>query len=103
MQSPRPSVEHRLGAYLGSGKEDHVSMGMTGALKLRQITHNLELILAIEMMCAAQGLDYRPPAATQSSRSARPTRLSAMLFRTSTKIAFPLPTLRLSPGFYARA
>ena len=43
------------------GKEDHVSMGMTGALKLRQITHNLELILSIEMMCAAQGLDYRLP------------------------------------------
>jgi len=34
---------------------------MTGALKLRQIVHNLELILAIEMMCAAQGLDYRKP------------------------------------------
>jgi histidine ammonia-lyase len=43
------------------GKEDHVSMGMTGALKLRQITANLEFILAIEMMCAAQGLDYRLP------------------------------------------
>jgi histidine ammonia-lyase len=43
------------------GKEDHVSMGMTGALKLRQITGNLELILSIEMMCAAQGLDYRQP------------------------------------------
>jgi histidine ammonia-lyase len=43
------------------GKEDHVSMGMTGALKLRQIASNLEMILAIEMMCAAQGLDYRLP------------------------------------------
>jgi len=43
------------------GKEDHVSMGMTGALKLRQITANLQFILAIEMMCAAQGLDYRLP------------------------------------------
>jgi histidine ammonia-lyase len=43
------------------GKEDHVSMGMTGALKLRQIMTNLEFILAIEMMCAAQGLDYRLP------------------------------------------
>jgi len=43
------------------GKEDHVSMGMTGALKLRQITSNLEHILAIEMMCATQGLDYRLP------------------------------------------
>jgi histidine ammonia-lyase len=43
------------------GKEDHVSMGMTGALKLRKITDNLEYILAIEMMCGAQGLDYRQP------------------------------------------
>jgi histidine ammonia-lyase len=43
------------------GKEDHVSMGMTGALKLRQIVDNLELVLAIEMLCAAQGLDYRLP------------------------------------------
>jgi histidine ammonia-lyase len=43
------------------GKEDHVSMGMTGALKLRRIVGNLELILAIEMLCAAQGLDYRLP------------------------------------------
>jgi len=43
------------------GKEDHVSMGMTGAMKLRQIVQNLEYILAIEMMCAAQGLDYRLP------------------------------------------
>jgi histidine ammonia-lyase len=34
---------------------------MTGALKLRQIVQNLEHILAIEMMCAAQGLDYRQP------------------------------------------
>ena len=45
------------------GKEDHVSMGMTGALKLRQIVDNFELILAIEMMCAAQGLDFRLPLA----------------------------------------
>uniref|UniRef100_E6PYW6 histidine ammonia-lyase n=1 Tax=mine drainage metagenome TaxID=410659 RepID=E6PYW6_9ZZZZ len=43
------------------GKEDHVSMGMTGALKLRQIVYNLEAIFAIEMLCAAQGLDYRLP------------------------------------------
>lgn len=36
-------------------------MGMTGALKLRQVTENLRLILAIEMLCAAQGLDFRLP------------------------------------------
>ena len=43
------------------GKEDHVSMGMTSALKLRQVVANAELVLAIELMTAAQGLDYRAP------------------------------------------
>lgn len=43
------------------GKEDHVSMGMTGALKLRQIVSNAEHVLAIELISAAQGLDYRLP------------------------------------------
>ncbi len=43
------------------GKEDHVSMGMTSALKLKRIIENAELVLAIELMAAAQGLDYRAP------------------------------------------
>jgi histidine ammonia-lyase len=43
------------------GKEDHVSMGMTGAIKLRQIVEHGERILAIELMCAAQALEFRRP------------------------------------------
>jgi len=43
------------------GKEDHVSMGMTGALKLRQIVEHAERIAGIELMCAAQGLEFRRP------------------------------------------
>ncbi len=43
------------------GKEDHVSMGMTAAVKLRQVVENVERIAAIELMCAAQGLEYRLP------------------------------------------
>jgi histidine ammonia-lyase len=43
------------------GKEDHVSMGMTGALKLRRIAENVERVVAIELMCAAQGLEFRRP------------------------------------------
>nr|AUN37263.1 histidine ammonia-lyase [uncultured bacterium] len=39
--------------------EDHVSMGVTAVLKLRQITSNLETILALEALCAAQGIDFR--------------------------------------------
>jgi histidine ammonia-lyase len=43
------------------GKEDHVSMGMTAALKLRQIVENAERIVGIELMCAAQGVECRQP------------------------------------------
>jgi histidine ammonia-lyase len=43
------------------GKEDHVSMGMTGALKLRQIVDHAERVVAIELMCAAQGVEFRKP------------------------------------------
>ena len=43
------------------GKEDHVSMGMTGALKLRQIVEHAERIVAIELMCAAQAFEFRRP------------------------------------------
>ena len=39
--------------------EDHVSMGATAALKLRQVAANLELILALELFCAAQAIDFR--------------------------------------------
>ena len=51
------------------GKEDHVSMGMTGALKLRGIVENVERIVAIEFMCAAQALEFRLP--LQSSTALR--------------------------------
>ena len=43
------------------GKEDHVSMGMTGAIKLRQIVEHAERVLGIELMCAAQALEFRRP------------------------------------------
>ncbi len=42
--------------------EDHVSMGATAALKLRQVAENLETILALELFCAAQAVDFRKKA-----------------------------------------
>ncbi len=39
--------------------EDHVSMGVTSALKLRQVAENLEIILSLELFGAAQGVDFR--------------------------------------------
>ena len=43
------------------GKEDHVSMGMTAAIKLRSIIELAEVITAIELITAAEGLEYRAP------------------------------------------
>jgi histidine ammonia-lyase len=44
-----------------AGKEDHVSMGMTAALKLRTIVENAEYLLAIELLAAGEGLEFRRP------------------------------------------
>src|SRR5205807_724926 len=43
------------------GKEDHVSMGMTAATKLRSIVDLAEKTVAIELIAAAEGLEYRAP------------------------------------------
>jgi histidine ammonia-lyase len=42
-------------------KEDVVPMAMGAAWKLRRIVRNVQYVLAIELMCAAQALDYRAP------------------------------------------
>lgn len=47
-----------------NGQEDHVSMGANSAIKLFRIMDNLNHILAIELMNAAQGIDFRRPAKT---------------------------------------
>ena len=43
------------------GQEDHVSMGSISGRKLLQVTGNLEYILAIELLYAAQAIDFRRP------------------------------------------
>lgn len=42
-------------------QEDHVSMGWTAGLQLRTVLGHVATVLAIEAMCAAQGLDLRAP------------------------------------------
>ncbi len=44
-----------------NGQEDHVSMGAISAIKLIKVLDNLDLILAIELMNAAQALEFRRP------------------------------------------
>jgi histidine ammonia-lyase len=43
------------------GQEDHVSMGSIAGRKALTVLNNLEKILAIEMLCAAQAFDFRKP------------------------------------------
>ena len=42
-------------------QEDHVSMGWGAGRKLGEVLLNTRRVLAIELMCAAQGLDFRKP------------------------------------------
>ncbi len=54
-----------VGSITTSGnKEDYVSMGMTAALKLRQVVENSRNVLAIEAVAAAQALDFLLPLKT---------------------------------------
>ena len=43
------------------GQEDHVSMGSISGRKFNQVLRNVENILAIELMFAAQGIEFRRP------------------------------------------
>jgi histidine ammonia-lyase len=52
-----------------AGREDHVSMGMTAALKGRQVADFTRTCLAIEILVASQALDYRLP--TRAGRGPR--------------------------------
>ncbi len=47
-----------------ANQEDHVSMAAHGARRLSRMVANLEAILGIEALCAAQGIGFRAPLAT---------------------------------------
>lgn len=47
-----------------NGQEDHVSMGANAATKLYRVVKNVQRVLAIELLTAAQGLDMRRPLRT---------------------------------------
>ncbi|HEY9418642.1 MAG TPA: histidine ammonia-lyase [Candidatus Udaeobacter sp.] len=76
------------------GKEDHVAMGMTGALKLRTIVDLAENLVAIELLVGAEALEHRHPlkAGVGVERA----------FATVRKIAPPLTQDRSLSGDIAR-
>ena len=47
-----------------ANQEDHVSMAAHGARRLGRMVENLNNILGVELLCAAQGIDFRAPLTT---------------------------------------
>ncbi|MGB0409961.1 MAG: histidine ammonia-lyase [Pikeienuella sp.] len=49
-----------------ANQEDHVSMAAHGAVRLSRMVANLERILGVELLCAAQGIEFRTPLTTSA-------------------------------------
>lgn len=49
-----------------ANQEDHNSMGSIAALKAHKVVENLQTILAVELLCAAQAIDFHAPLQTSS-------------------------------------
>jgi histidine ammonia-lyase len=59
------AAPHSVDSISTSGnQEDYVSMGMSGARRLSKMLRNLQYILAIELLCACQGIDLLAPLQT---------------------------------------
>jgi len=75
-------------------QEDHVSMGWAAARKLRTVVANLGRILAVELVCAAHGLDLRAPLAPGPGTG-------AALAAVRARVAGPGPDRRVAPDLAA--
>lgn len=59
------ATPHAVDSISTSGnQEDYVSMGMSGARRLERMLQNLRHVLAIELLCACQGIDLLAPLQT---------------------------------------
>jgi histidine ammonia-lyase len=58
-----------------ANQEDHVSMAAHGARRLGKMVENLNVILGVEAICAAQGVDFRAPLPTSAPLQAVVARL----------------------------
>lgn len=66
----------------GASREDHVSMGTSAARKARRVLRAAETVIGIELMCAAQALEFlaplRPGAGVQRARERLRTRIAPL-------------------------
>jgi histidine ammonia-lyase len=72
------AAPHSVDSISTSGnQEDYVSMGMSGARRLSRMLGNLQNILAIELLCACQGIDLLAPLKTGALASEAYARIRA--------------------------
>lgn len=71
------------------GQEDHVSMGSIGGRKLLNVIENTEKVLAIELLCASQAIEFH-----------RPLKSSAALEKVLSRIRQEIPFLEKDELFY---
>ena len=84
------------------GQEDHVSMGANAAIRLIEIVKNLKGILAIELINAAQALEFRRPAKTSDRLESFVEQYRQIVpFLRNDVVMFPL--LRKTEEFLAEA
>ncbi|MCE8511731.1 histidine ammonia-lyase [Ruegeria pomeroyi] len=60
-----------------ANQEDHVSMAAHGAVRLGRMVDNLHYILGVELLCAAQGIEFRAPLQTSTPLQSAVARLRA--------------------------
>jgi len=77
-----------------ANKEDHVSMGVTAAMKFAQIVENTRQVLAIEWLCAAQALDLLAPLKTSAAlqKAHRALRASVPMLQSDRVLANDIAT-----------
>jgi histidine ammonia-lyase len=66
-----------------ANQEDHVSMAAHGARRLGPMVDNLNRILGVELLCAAQGIEFRAPLKTSTPLQAAMARLRKDVLRLS--------------------
>ncbi|MEO7360996.1 MAG: histidine ammonia-lyase [Gemmatimonadaceae bacterium] len=64
-------------------KEDVVPMAMGAAVKLRRTVRNLRHVLAIELLCATEGIEYRRPLRTSSALESVHARVRMLVDKSS--------------------
>lgn len=84
-----------------ANQEDHVSMAAHAARRLARMNRNLNTILGVEAMCAAQGIDFRAPLMTSA-----PLQQAVVALRTRVPTIeqdrFLAPDIELSAAFVAK-